>query len=1188
MSTDYLDRMAATADATQQFGMTPVGPVQDPTGGAGYGDGSPVLQQLPGALKAIDNKYSNPEFLQSFQQLPPAVQQLTQQLDMARARKGQMPVSAESSLKAGQAAMTHEAVTPAQEISASPTAIPTNATSDLKILVKALPHIPKGLFNEVIDTFDGLDDDVQQARDEGKNAVQQFLNLPVIRMIPGAYTASNIAGGDIAEIVRHPLFTALDVLPYANKAAKMQPVFKAAEEEVAALNKAGLAVNKPRPITTALLRKIDTSPEAQLLAEPRVIPNRAGEFVNDNIKTLAPVAKLSDLMGGQARQVSRIIEGGNQQLKDWTSGTVRVNAPTQALEDVAELTRYQTKLGADDKLLMEDFGLTRAREAELKLIGTQGAVSERASFLPNEQAYVAQWEAANDTMRTHLVKEGLLGEYKGEVFTTDQTKNFVSKQTGINDAKALILGGVTSKGADKIGMMHKFDLLRQDTRFEAAYQDVVAGDFRSAASRLNRKQNYPMPKITGVTDRQIGKIIDGVEKVAAREKRLFTLERKTPPARFADLINDKAAANYVNQLETRGVLGDRGQAEAWLHEGQVDRIPGWDKTEFMKHQDGIRKTWQQLQAAGEDPIYLPRVTISQAKQVGHGGISDRIPTIRATKERMGDISPSVDSPSIALSHEGFNIMARHISTEITSEIGMKFGIPEEQLRAMFAEHAVVKSAGVDSIRALAKQEQLMKQWGMPYNPETMGVFGGGVMGSSASKDAIWLPRSIGKTLEAFNKESASSIKRLVDPVTGLMRVSLLPLSPRWHLYNIIGGAMMLMSEAGPGAFRPANIAKTRLLLNAAKTGAHIAPEVADEVTRLLGYTSRDEMRLAFEMGGVKQRLFTESWVGRNAKKGIKASFDFNQHFDDMYRVMGYLYGQDKALVKGLSRGEAQAEGVAIARKVLQDSAAMTPFERNVLRSVFPFYSWLSHVMRFTMQYPLDHPWRAALVAGFGRQVFEDLGEGGTVDMLNNIEYGGVDKDGNRKSLRVGPMNPFNDAGNLFTLAGWAGALNPLGSTVLQQLGYDSQQGGPELFPQMSYDPTTGRLKSTAGNPLQNLLFNTIPQSQVLFRASGLDQDFNKMRADPESQGAARAMLLSGMGLPSLNKASNSDKKYYQAETQRQKARTMRIAELIKKGDIDGLVGEGVSPENIRAIVQQQQSGEYNPAMLDPVEGQAAG
>jgi anti-sigma28 factor (negative regulator of flagellin synthesis) len=237
-----------------------------------------------------------------------------------------------------------------------------------------------------------------------------------------------------------------------------------------------------------------------------------------------------------------------------------------------------------------------------------------------------------------------------------------------------------------------------------------------------------------------------------------------------------------------------------------------------------------------------------------------------------------------------------------------------------------------------------------------------------------------------------------------------------------------------------------------------------------------------------------------------------------------------------------------------------------------------------MKYPFDHPIRASLIGGVSRQVLDDLGEGGTTNMLDMFSFGKKDAEGNQYGIRASSFNPFNDLGNLFTLQGWMGATSPVISTALQMGGVDTQSGGPELYPTLRYDTETGRLTAENKNVVSNLFFNTLPHAQLVSNLMGANAEFRRlMQTDPQ---AAQRMLLSNAGLPVLTpsinpfeKSYNKGQKYIKAEMKRQEVNKKMISEYLKKGKLDQLVELGIPVEQIQNLKEQVANGEYNPNVV---------
>jgi hypothetical protein len=92
----------------------------------------------------------------------------------------------------------------------SPTDIPGDIVRNAKELFQGLPQLPGALVHQVQDL-----PNIGQRLDEAIADPSKRGNVPLLAMVPGATTAWSAAVGDWEAIAKNPLFTALDVLPYA-------------------------------------------------------------------------------------------------------------------------------------------------------------------------------------------------------------------------------------------------------------------------------------------------------------------------------------------------------------------------------------------------------------------------------------------------------------------------------------------------------------------------------------------------------------------------------------------------------------------------------------------------------------------------------------------------------------------------------------------------------------------------------------------------------------------------------------------------------------------------------------------------------------------------------------------------------------------------------------------------------------
>ena len=287
----------------------------------------------------------------------------------------------------------------------------------------------------------------------------------------------------------------------------------------------------------------------------------------------------------------------------------------------------------------------------------------------------------------------------------------------------------------------------------------------------------------------------------------------------------------------------------------------------------------------------------------------------------------------------------------------------------------------------------------------------------------------------------------------------------------------------------------------------------------------------------------DSRFGGMFKGVVEKSYALNSYVDDHIRAMRYLAEYDKQIAKGVDVAHAEYMAVGKARQILQDWLGQTPFERNVIKSILPFYGFIGHAMRFVLRYPLDHPLRAEFMAKLAEAEMEDNNMGLPGRFMSMLFFGKPDSKGNQHSFNLGPFNPFGDVANSMTLAGFLGNTNPVIQTMFQMVGID--QGTAELYPSLRYDPNTGRMEAVHPGFLESMVGNTIPQASGVLALMGMNSQFNDMlQRDPDSAGR---YLLSAMTVPTLERQYNIPQEQFAAELAREKSQQSTLNDALKSG-----------------------------------------
>jgi hypothetical protein len=384
----------------------------------------------------------------------------------------------------------------------------------------------------------------------------------------------------------------------------------------------------------------------------------------------------------------------------------------------------------------------------------------------------------------------------------------------------------------------------------------------------------------------------------------------------------------------------------------------------------------------------------------------------------------------------------------------------------------------------------------------------------------------------------------------VFRVTALGLSPRFAAYNVVGGLLMALIRTGPellfdlkkareivGPFREykAKDGMIAAIDPRLSTGSTVAPEMATKLSK------------AYKGTGHTAVGKTYAAIWDILKGGASWNFSLNSWVDDVYRSATMLYGERAGLRKGMSADEARYAGVELSNKVLQDWDAMLPWERKILRNVFPFYGWLKHILTYTMTLPFDHPLRVSIVSSAIANELEDQGDPVLGTRFNSIIWWGGDGPyAEQWTANLGGLNPFNDVADSLTWAGFVSQLSPLAQGGLEMMGVDVVSARPSLYPQATYDPETGRLVAQGKGPLESMAGAFVPQSEALMQALGLTESARSLaKRDPE---AARVRIMSALGIPGSVRKRNYSEEVGKAESARDTAATDAVNRAMRSGE----------------------------------------
>jgi len=649
------------------------------------------------------------------------------------------------------------------------------------------------------------------------------------------------------------------------------------------------------------------------------------------------------------------------------------------------------------------------------------------------------------------------------------------------------------------------------------------------------------------------------EALAKRKLSMEQVKAEAVPARFIPTLENATRQALRDKLIPVENVEEAARLNALIDAGDFDAIPGFDKNLYRTVQREAARQWQAWRDQGLDPVYTHTVTPNKANSAVNPYATIIPRAASSIKKRSWDMAPGVKNVGVSMTHQMMELISREQVQIAIKQIIDQMGETEQALRQRFTPAAQYRASVNDALDFEGHLQQIINEKYKRFDPDVQGYSWGSPYLNRLKQEGMFIPRPV-----ANNLKQLADPKRLLggalDPVTNLFRVATTSLSLRTQVYNIIGNAVAT-ELARPGATLRAG-AQVRKWM---KDPSLVPPKLQE----IIGSQKNIFMELDKEaLGAVNTGIFhymkgktlKRLWDQEQATKAnrigqpldkfkgkvsglVEKSYDLNGKVDDFYRMVNYIDAYDNAVKKGSSIADAERQAVTAVRENLQDWMSMTPVERSVIRSIFPFYGYMGHAMRFVLRYPLDHPLRTEMMTKLALAELEDQDHLPS-RFLSMLFLGGTGPNGEQNAINAGPFNPFGEIASFMSVQGVLGATNPVVSTLLEQAGIVN--GEAELYPSLRYDSTTGRLGAAGGNPITAMLHNTIPQSQVFTALMGVNEQYRDMaQRDPA---AAIRYLGSGLTIPILWRNIQVDEEVMKAELARQAAQDKVRNEALKTGD----------------------------------------
>lgn len=303
-------------------------------------------------------------------------------------------------------------------------------------------------------------------------------------------------------------------------------------------------------------------------------------------------------------------------------------------------------------------------------------------------------------------------------------------------------------------------------------------------------------------------------------------------------------------------------------------------------------------------------------------------------------------------------------------------------------------------------------------------------------------------------------------------------------------------------------------------------------------------------------------IGRVVGEAVGSKAKALAHFEE-HLAQSYRVA---AMLSGEARGMSRDVAIQEAAKIFVDMDSLLPIERVVMKQAFPFYAFTRHLFRYLFTYPVDHPVRAAILTQFARHEQEDWNTG-LPQMLQLLFFlGKPDLNGNVKTIDMRTFNPFRSFENTMTIAGITASLNPFIASGLQAIGVNTLSATPELYPEMTVDPNTGSLVAKRKDVGPKILESFIPEVGALEYFLPFSDKMRRLRAT--NPAAFKHQLYSSIGIPFEPTTQNVALQQQQTEMNRYKTAQQAVSGALQSGDFTDLMqyDRVPTPASLRKII----------------------
>lgn len=564
-------------------------------------------------------------------------------------------------------------------------------------------------------------------------------------------------------------------------------------------------------------------------------------------------------------------------------------------------------------------------------------------------------------------------------------------------------------------------------------------DEGTLAQRVTRPPRFPEPPAKKGDYYQSGrkgmKALAKVEKMAARKRELSKAAAQTQKT-LDDVRTVLAEGRLPSNLERNALRAEAQKLMDGVNESlgrpSTTRVPArwqplWEATQTIAKEaesnpelaaalSGLPETLHEIQQLaiqkGFDPVHVRDFTPAQVRRLVFGSM------------RLGLGRDVLHEVSAGTRKSRSGVLARAGGVDRSIEAFMAATVEAVAERRT---NEVVTWVEKNVARKIDKGQVIPAGWSL-WDPMRSYLLTGqdvseAVVRETAGTQAMIVPDPVMKTLQRYSKDYDHWAFNAIRKVTSPWRTLVLTLSPGWYTRNVVGNIMLATAEG-------ASLKDWRAAWHSYRR--------KDEIGRFADLPWVTSDTLAQEAGvmadgsliprkGYRESVAEGGKVRGSAQYAARKLLRVNEVVDEFARAAVYHHGRRLNMTPELAMHRA--------KEALVDYGALSPFEREAVRAVIPFYAWQKGILKVVTNQVLDHPARASVLMQLGQMQDEYIADRFGLEPEDVPDYY-KHLVGNR-NLRS--FNPFADPSEIVTVDGITRSMNPF-----IELGIRKGLGAPEF------------------------------------------------------------------------------------------------------------------------------------------------